>query len=434
MSAVVLSSDQAIVYDAMREWAERPNELLTVGGLGGCGKTAITGHLAHEIDSSHTVAYVAFTARAASVLRKVLPPCVDDKPKAPPDMRETSETRRFYSFRKDGSSFCGTLHQLLYRPKMNDREELLGWEPRTELDQRYDFVCVDEASMVSDDILLDLRVHKMPLLAIGDHGQLPPVRGSGGLMKNPMLRLERIHRQAEGNPIIRMAHAVRETGRIDMSLVDGETIALSRDVRATLRDSFGPSVGTDELFNIACISWMNKTRQRINKFVRAVRGHVSPTPEPGEMVVCLKNYRQSGELIANGRRGLVQEDTKSISLLGDTEPVDPKQSYAKMRVLFEDDDVPVRVYACAPQFGREKTFATVEELEAAGIHVAQMSAAGRLIDHGYALTVHKAQGSGFDHVIFYRDMPESHRDYRKLAYTAFSRARRKLTLVEPHDA
>ena len=51
--------------------------------------------------------------------------------------------------------------------------------------------------MVDDAMLDDLRGYNVPILAVGDHGQLPPVSGTGSLMKNQNLRLEQIHRQAE---------------------------------------------------------------------------------------------------------------------------------------------------------------------------------------------------------------------------------------------
>src|SRR5208282_6828508 len=75
-------------------------------------------------------------------------------------------------------------------------------------------IIVDEASMVADDMVRDLQSFHVPILAVGDHGQLPPVGGVGSLMKNPMLRLEQIHRQAEGNPIIALSKMIREQGRI----------------------------------------------------------------------------------------------------------------------------------------------------------------------------------------------------------------------------
>ena len=49
---------------------------------------------------------------------------------------------------------------------------------------------------------------------MGDHGQLPPVMSSGSVVQDPNLRLEKIHRQALDNPIIKLSRRVRETGKL----------------------------------------------------------------------------------------------------------------------------------------------------------------------------------------------------------------------------
>ena len=56
----------------------------------------------------------------------------------------------------------------------------------------------------------DLLSFGLPVLFVGDHGQLEPIGTSAGLMADPHVRLETIHRQARGNPILRLATALRE--------------------------------------------------------------------------------------------------------------------------------------------------------------------------------------------------------------------------------
>ena len=95
------------------------------------------------------------------------------------------------------------------------------------LDRNYGLIIVDEASMVDDMMIRDLRSFGVPILAVGDHGQLPPVGGVGSLMKNPNLRLEQIHRQAEGNPIIALSKMMREEGRLPESM-PGDAVRFER--------------------------------------------------------------------------------------------------------------------------------------------------------------------------------------------------------------
>jgi exodeoxyribonuclease-5 len=68
--------------------------------------------------------------------------------------------------------------------------------------------------MINGDVWRDLSDLGIPILAVGDHGQLPPIEGSFNLMADPELRLEEIFRQEEDSPIIELSTKARETGNI----------------------------------------------------------------------------------------------------------------------------------------------------------------------------------------------------------------------------
>ena len=63
-------------------------------------------------------------------------------------------------------------------------------------------------------------------------------------------------------------------------------------------------------------------------------------------------------------------------------------------------------------------------------------APSRLPEHEsfFALTVHRAQGSEYDEVVFIPGDPESRVSTRELFYTAVTRARRKVTVLADQDA
>ena len=52
-------------------------------------------------------------------------------------------------------------------------------------DIAFDLIFIDEASMVNKEIWFDLLDYKIPIVAVGDHGQLPPVADNFSLMQNP---------------------------------------------------------------------------------------------------------------------------------------------------------------------------------------------------------------------------------------------------------
>lgn len=423
-----LSEDQRFAYDAVLGWAtggvggfRAPRRLLTLGGVAGSGKSTLIGVLAREFERLKlTVAYAALTGRAASILGRKLSAvgaAVTDKVR--PDSKQAAAGAQLSLFDASlklhgGPAFCGTLHRLLYRAVINEREELLGWRKRISLDRKYDLLVVDEASMISKDVLDDLEIHGVPILAVGDHGQLPPVASSGSIVDHPELRLEKIHRQAAGNPIIALADLIRRRGDILARYEDGKRVIFGerRDVAAWLRKTKG--LGLQR--GVVCSR--NETRVRLNGLARTAAGLVDE-PKMGEVLICLRNAAP----VYNGMRGVLAEDS--------TVPEDAPWLLSA-RVGFPEEGLePEPFDLCAPQFNRPDLFRDIKELRALGIPAETMSQAGMLFDFGYALTAHKAQGSEFDTCIVYLDRREdpSSEDWRRWMYTAATRSKRRLVVL-----
>jgi exodeoxyribonuclease V len=423
-----LSPDQRKVYDVMFDWSEsRWSNLLTTGGFAGTGKSTLLGVFSKSLQDRNIgpVAYCCYTGRASSVLaRKLKAARVSTTNKT---LRSGKALRgRFASLFYSASSpeadmpYCGTIHRLLYRPVIDDKtEELKGWVKRDALDRPYKLIIVDEASMISDDLLRDLQFHGAPILAVGDHGQLPPVMASGDLMQKPMLRLEKIHRQAEGSPIIRLAHHVREGGSISNWKMRGQE-AVTFHPKSETNGVLASAYLKANLLDVVTLCWMNKTRCRLNESVRKALGHDGEDVilNTGEVAICLKNKPP----VYNGMRGLA---------LGDAEPDSKEPWRAHVAFDFPEEGVLGQKFEiCIPQLGREKTYASVDDLGKDDIDVERMSDGGSLFDFGYACTVHKFQGGQADHVVFYVDRAEDGNDEtRRLFYTAITRSSQKLDIL-----
>ena len=408
----------------MLDWAEGDRgNLLTVGGYAGTGKSTLLGLFAAEVGLK--IAYVCFTGRASSVLnRKFSAAGVEVTTRAQTDDDRKLDGDFGHLFYSPGDEeaklpFCGTIHRLLYRPFIDDKtEELLGWQRRDELDREYDLVVIDEASMVDARILADIRQHDVRVIAVGDHGQLPPVMGEGSLMANPMLRLEKIHRQAEGSPIIQLSRILREEGRLARELADGDQLRF-----LSSRDITHPSLAamlSKEKLDAAVLCWRNATRVHINRTVRGHLGYAGKPPQVGEPLIALKNYPP----IYNGMRGLVTEEATTA---------DPEEWWRlRTRIEFPDEGLPDQgIEICRDQFHRARPFDSVDELKTAGMKVYSMGQAGKLADFGYAMTVHKSQGSQFKHAVVMVDWRQdySNENNRRLAYTAITRASEKLSVM-----
>jgi exodeoxyribonuclease-5 len=420
-----LSPDQRRVFESIRDWLQSRSgpPVLTVGGYAGTGKSTLLGMLAAEGDL--LAAYICFTGRASSILgRKLHTAGIGTTNRSQSDNERTLGGRwghLFYSpFDPEATRpFCGTIHRLLYRPLVNfETEELYGWEKRERLDRDYKLIVLDEASMVDTKMVADIVKHGIRVLAVGDHGQLPPVMGDGSLMLNPTLRLEKIHRQAEGSPIIQLSRIIREEHRLDRSLADGRRLVFgsANDLR---RRVFVDAIGQPRL-DTAFLCWRNQTREHINRSIREYLGYTGQPPQKGEPVICLRNYPP----IYNGMRGLLTETA--------TYPYPESWWLMRAFIEFPDEGIESMDYeVCRDQFHRHDTFKSIEDLAAKGIKVYSMSEAGRLFDFGYAMTVHKSQGSQFPHAIVVADWRSNYEDERtrRLAYTAVTRASERLTVL-----
>ena len=419
-----LSPDQRQVYESMINWTKTPgSKLLTIGGYAGVGKSSLLGLFASE--TKLKVAYVSFTGRASSIIGKKLNAsgiattnraCTDEESKL-----SGHWGHMFYSPLSPEASrpFCGTIHRLLYRPFINSvTEELMGWEKRTELDRGYDLIVIDEASMCDARIVEDIAAHGARIMAVGDHGQLPPVMGDGSLMARPMLRLEKIHRQAEGSPIIQLSRVLREEGRLARELADGDRLRFG-----SVRDITHPRLAqmlTENKLDAAVLCWKNATRVHVNRTVRGHLGFAGKMPQVGEPLIALKNYPP----IYNGMRGLVTREA--------TCPIPEAWWLMKTELEFPDEGLlPTFQEMCRDQFHRARPFESVDELKAAGIQAHTMGNAGRLYDFGYAMTVHKSQGSQFKHVVVVVDWRQDYtnENTRRLAYTAITRGSDRVTIL-----
>ncbi len=387
---IELSSDQELARTCLLDWYKEKNrpQYITLGGYAGTGKTTLLSYLRRELQKEHKklkVAFCAYTGKATQVLKRKL---VEHEAMLPGD-----EVR--------------TIHSLIYKAITNESGAILGWKRREELDADPDLLIVDEASMVDEEIWRDLLSYQVPIIAVGDRGQLPPVSGNFNLMQNPQLRLEKIHRQAEQNPIIRLSVMAREQGAImHGDYGDGVCKLTYTDAQPALENIF---TSFNKYYMILC--GYNNTRVRINATIRAALGFETPEPRSNDRVICLRNNREQD--IYNGMLGEIVEIKK---LIGDKYKVEIAMD------TYEGEQV-YRGHISAEQFGAQKTlnnilgYTKTKDMD--------------LFDFGYALTVHKAQGSQAKKVVVFEERfaKDSEENWRRWLYTAATRAEEELLIV-----
>jgi exodeoxyribonuclease-5 len=371
------SPQQDDALKAVARWLKsgRP-QIFRLFGYAGTGKTTLARFFAEHVDGD--VQFAAFTGKAAQVMRS------------------------------RGAVNARTIHSLIYRPKGEEEvaDEATGkttMTPTFSLNRqspvgRAKLIIVDECSMVDEELGRDLMSFGTPILVLGDPGQLPPISGAGFFTEaEPDFLLTDIHRQARDNPIIRLALDVRE-GREFMRGDYGAAKVIGRD-----------EVNQDLVLEAdQVLVGINRTRRRYNQRLRELKGFAALYPQAGDKLVCLRNDPAKGLL--NGSLWTVMSSAKEtvkpgINLLVSPEEDDPERGVAKIKLLkaaFEDPDADI-------------PWATKKRYDD--------------FDFGYALTVHKAQGSQWNNVVLF-DESFAFKDMRqRWLYTAVTRAAETLTVV-----
>lgn len=354
--------------------------ITVVAGYAGTGKSTLINYFIENMDLMGKTVFCTFTGKASLVLRKQGLPAM-------------------------------TIHKLIYDAFLNRRTGKFYFRLKQMLDEDYDLIVVDEISMVPKKLLEDLLFFGIPIVALGDPGQLPPIGENNGLLDKPQVFLEEIHRQAADNSIINLSMLVRQ----------GKPLSYLYD------DPYVKIISKDEL-SLPMMEWAdqilcakNNTRTALNKEMREYLGFSGLTPMIGDKCICLRNYwdvlNEDGYPLINGTIGIISSIEKGpdFGKLGQ-----------KLIASFVAD------YTDNP-FNNLSLDSNIFN----GTAPMSMSSKGKFIlhelDFGYAITVHKSQGSSYDKALVYEEFlkgSSENENHRKWLYTAITRAKEKLIIVK----
>lgn len=314
-----------------------------------------------------------------------------------------------------------TVHRLL---EMDFSDSVYGRFNRDEnnlLDE--EVIIVDEASMIDQMLMCSLLKAIKPgarLIIIGDSDQLPSV-GAGNVLRDLIdsgrfatIRLNEIFRQAQESLIVMNAHAINEGRMPDLSAKDKDFFFVAResdrDIAYTVADLYKNRLprryGSDTLDMIQVISPSRKGEagtENLNVLLQAMLNperfgkkqykYRESVFREGDRVMQTKNNYdiewergdgKSGNGIFNGDIGVI----RSINFADQ-----------EMEIAFDDRLV-------------RYDFSYLEELE-----------------HAYAITVHKSQGSEYPIVIIPLYRASERLLTRNMLYTAVTRAQKMVVLV-----
>lgn len=381
-----LSHDQQKALHHLITWYKKDKDAMrsvSLGGYAGTGKTTLIAVLRqelHRLDKNLKVGFASYTGKATRVLRSKL-------------------LEQEHMFKQDT---IGTIHSLIYSPMVNDREEITGWKMKEKIDRN--LLIIDEGSMVDGIIWQHLLAFKVPVIVVGDHGQLPPIRGNFNLLNKPHLKLEAIHRQAKTNPIIELSIQARQKGSIDQGMYSNTVRKFSR------HDSDGQLKMDEMLQNFTpetlILCGYNSTRRKLNGFIRGALGIESVTPTNGDRVICLRNNHRKS--IFNGMLGTIMN----------IEPQD--ENWYSAEIAMDGEEKMYTGLISAKQFNNDTALNFTDKRSEV--------MKGDLFDFGYALTVHKAQGSQAKRVVLFEERFKQMTDdeWKRWLYTAVTRAEEEL--------
>lgn len=366
--------DRAI-KDVQRWLADKSGpQVFRLFGYAGTGKTTLAKHLAADVDGH--VSFACFTGKAALVLKK------------------------------KGCEGASTIHGLIYKPDEDPITGITEFRLNPDSPAAYSkLIVIDEVGMVGDELGADLCSYGTKILVLGDPYQLPPIKGEGYFTAQaPDVMLTEIHRQAQDNPIIRLSMDVREgRGLKPGSYGDSRVLERAKLSKDALREMV---MSADQV-----LCGMNKTRQAFNTRIRELKGRVGDEapflPVVGDRLVCLKNNRTKGLL-----NGGLWDVTRT--------ELHPRGKNVSMTVASVDEPgtAHVEVETPLPFFtGTEKDM-DWRELKRAD-----------QFTYGYALTVHKSQGSQWDNVLVVDESQIFKESALNHLYTAVTRAADRVTVV-----
>ena len=281
----------------------------------------------------------------------------------------------------------------------------VGWTYSIEQDKVHtcDLLIVDETSMISLDLLHTISngvSEHTRILFVGDPEQLPSI-SPGAVFQHlidaglPRVDLSEVHRQAAQSGIIRLAHDISKGTVMPLAAYapDVRHIPISNAEAAEMLLMTGlPKVSSLDLSDFQILTPTNVAKLGTIRLNRKISAELNPGQRVwlrnkgyrhGDKILVTRNDKDAG--IYNGELGILQ--------------------------AMDDENAVLDI------FGARDVVSVPKE------------ALGSDVDLGYAITIHKSQGSEFRWVTVVLDPVFTQRLYKNLVYTAVTRAKKRLDLL-----
>ncbi len=439
-----LTPAQSVAYDLLLPFLKGPHDahLAVLEGYAGTGKTYLVAALLRGACPGLRIAVAAPTNKAVRVLRDTLE--AQEVPIASAGNEEDDFPRRR---RKPGTGCtCRSIYSLLglkVREADNGLQEIVSGQRDSTL-RDYDIVVIDECSMLNDYVFKKIidEHDEAQVLFVGDPAQLPPVstKNDDSLLSpvftrvSLKVRLTEVVRQAQDNPIIQLSIRIRQLIEADIKatvlslaevlpdVASGPKAALVSGTSQTLVDWWLDQFSDDAESDTRIIAYTNDRVQYYNQAIHhRLHGNTDTRFVAGERVIV---HRQSivecriNNWIFEPDRLITSDELRVQSVSKKNHPLYP--SIPAEQLLLERDGRVYRAWVaqdelelnrqisdCFAQFRDFKSKAmqamTPDEQQNYKQQSTDWSSKGWALrhafadlQHAYAITCHKSQGSTFD--------------------------------------
>ena len=341
------------------------------------------------LDPLHDVLFVAFTGKAATQLARNGLPAI------------TCHSA-FYEYKKEIER--DENNKIVLTP--NGKPKLKGvFKKKDHIKKRYKAICIDEATMINEQMKEDIMSFGLPIFALGDMNQLPPVFGKPVFLVEPDVTLRKLMRQAEDSPIVYIAHRILDGYDLRPGIYGNSAILRKKDLNQfQLKNA-------DVVLTVT-----NSLKQQINTLFREEYLNYKrlDLPYVGEKVICKKNdwSKSIGEnlFLTNGTTGFI-------------EYVD-RESYngRSIEIDFRPDFTPKTFRNLPLDYNNLMNLEKSETQKS-------LSFGLNLFEFAYAITVYASQGSQWENVTALAELYGSDDFQKKVLYTMVTRASKSITLA-----
>lgn len=446
MNDLVLTKDQENALEKLKSFLkdETNSHLLLLEGAAGTGKTTLLSFFLKWIkdtNSCNNIGIASPTHKALKVLSEVIP----------------AECKKFITF-STLHSMLGLKHEITKDGKeifVRDKNVMTKFP-------FYDLVIVDESSMIADELFKEMQeqnYRNIKVLFVGDSNQINPVNHSESIPMNiqkrkdlniDYVRLDKIVRQAEDNPIIKYSQKVIKDefsfspGEKDMKEECGVVMfsqSQTKVLAQLLQYYFGSSKFDDDANFCKVIAWRNLTVDYYNKFVRNFKYGINANKIviDEKLIADRPIKNEEDQVLFNTNEDLVVQSVE----IKDKKLFDGQEwKFYNCHVQGIDKNEDIHILHESEQ-NRYETF--LKKLSKAAITEVDPSKKRKKwveyfsfmenfaqVKYNYAITAHNSQGSTYENCfVVSSDINLNKRDdeRKRILYTAMTRPKKMLYIV-----